>query len=75
MGRVRLPSVGTEFTVQVCADCGFIEGGKAQAGCCPSCGSRSGDLARALCRIERYVPGDYWPRESATTEEEHGLVG
>jgi hypothetical protein len=29
------------FKVYICSDCAFVEGGRAQAGCCRECGSRN----------------------------------
>lgn len=61
---MQLHPPGTEFKVHICADCGFIEGERQQAGCCPNCGSASGNLAVAIAVLKEYFPGDYWPRGS-----------
>ena len=58
----RMPKVGDEVKIHVCPECGFHEGARPQAGCCPNCGSRSGRVAVAIARVERYAVGDYWSR-------------
>lgn len=36
-----MPRPGDHLTIHVCDNCGRIEGGKPQAGCCPGCGVAS----------------------------------
>lgn len=66
----RLPAVGSELRLFVCAECGNVEATTMQAGSCPQCGSTSLRVARATATITSYVAGDYWTRDPVREKAE-----